>query len=280
MNRLGPHQFVIAALCGGMIAGPAAGDSALATNTVSVEYTISFWDIPFGHTKYDGTISDKSYTAKAHFETSGIVGVLWKSVIDATAQGDIIGHSVAPEVYDSYARNRDKPLQRVKVTFERDDPATFADPPYDMTTYPVTDEQKKDAVDPMSAATSLLIGQEADAKHPCGTGVKVFDGRRRYDVALQYIKDEPIKLKPFAGPAHLCRIYFRHIAGYRQEIIAQDKDFPPMYGYFADVHAAVPNRHYVIAVQLWSARLLGRVTVTLDTIKIDGVTPNDMDGQG
>lgn len=280
MNRGRPHQWITAALCAVLIATPAAGEPANNSNTLSIDYTIAFWDIPFGHTNYDGTISDKSYSARAHFETSGIVGVLWKSVIDATAHGDIKAHALAPEVYDSYARNRDKPLQRVKVTFENDDPATFADPPYDMTTYPVSEEQKRDAVDPMSAATSILIGQGADAKHPCGTGVKVFDGRRRYDVTLRYIKDEPVHLKLFSGLVHLCQIYFKHIAGYRQEIIDQDKDFPPMYGYFADVHAGVANAHYVVAVQLWSSHLLGRLTVTLDDIKVDGATPPEMDGQG
>jgi hypothetical protein len=248
---------------------PALGDPA---PTLSLGYTLAFWAIPFGHTEYTGTLGATAYSAKAHFETSGVVGLFWKSTINANSEGSLSPRSIAPALYDSYAKDRNKPMERVKVTFDSDAPVTFADPPYDTTTYPVTAEQKKEAVDPMSAITTILAGVHADAGHPCGTGARVFDGRRRYDVLFTYVKDEPVKLSNglFDGNAHLCQIHYNQVAGYKPKISGVGQALPQMFADFADFPApGAPNGHYVVAVKLWSSLSLGTVTVTLNNLKID-----------
>jgi hypothetical protein len=256
------------------MAAPALGQAA--PGALSVGYTMAFWGIPFGHTDYDGTLGTNSYTAKAHFETSGLVSIFWKSTIDTTVNGAIGAHSIQPAIYDSYAQDRDKPMERVKVTFGAGAPVTLAEPAYDTTTYPVSDEQKKEAVDPMSAITSIIAGVRADAKNPCGTGARIFDGRRRYDVVFTYLKDEPVQLdnKLFNGTAHLCQIHYNQIAGYKQKIIKEGRELPPMFADFADVNAAgAPNGRYVVAVKLWSSLSYGTVSVTLNNLKVDGAPP-------
>ena len=279
MPKMRLRHILPALLASTLLATPAVGEPAPAGSTLQLGYAIAFLAIPFGHTDYDGTLAANSYSAKVHFETFGLVSMFWNSAIDATVNGGIGTHSISPAIYDSYSKDRDEPFERVKVTFENDNPTTFADPPYDMTKYPVNDEQKKGAVDPMSAITSILAGVKADAEHPCGADVKVFDGRRRYDLTFAYLKDEPVKLGNglFNGNAHLCQVTFNHIAGYKQKIVTQRQNFPKMFADFADIPAAgAPNGHYVVAVRLWSAQSLGTVTVTLDTIKVDGMAPLGM----
>jgi hypothetical protein len=272
MNRPTPRLLAIAAAL--TMAMPAAGQAA--PGALSLGYTMAFWGIPFGHTDYEGVVGGNAYNAKAHFETSGIVSVFWKSTIDATANGALGAHAIQPAIYDSYAQDRNKPMERVKVTFGPGTPVTLAEPAYDTTTYPVTDEQKKEGVDPMSAVTSIIAGVRADARNPCGTGARIFDGRRRYDVVFTYVKDEPVQLddKLFNGTAHLCQIHYNQIAGYKQKIIDEGKNLPQMFADFADVPAAgAPNGHYVVAVKLWAPYGLGTVTVTLNNLKIDGASP-------
>jgi hypothetical protein len=273
------RRILLTVLVSTTLVTPALSDPPPAGSTLQVGYAIAFWAVPFGHTDYDGTLAANSYSAKVHFETFGLVSMFWNSAIDATVNGDIGTHSISPAIYDSYSQDRDEPIERVKVTFENDNPTTFADPPYNMTKYPVNEEQKKGTVDPMSAITSILAGVKADAEHPCGTDVKVFDGRRRYDLTFAYLKDEPVKLSNglFNGNAHLCQIYFNHIAGYKQKIVKQSQNLPKMFADFADIPAAgAPNGHYVVAVRLWSTQSLGTITVTLDTIKVDGMAPLGM----
>jgi hypothetical protein len=274
MAKIGLCRILLAALaaCGAATAA-LAGDTAPPAGTLNVAYSIAFWDIPFGQTSYEGKFPAGGYDAKSHFETSGIVSLFWNSKIDATANGAIHAHEIAPVLYDSYSQDHNSKMQRVKVSFENDDPTTFADPPYNMTKYPVSAEQKKGAVDPMSAITLILTGVRADAKNPCGAGAQVFDGRRRYDVAFSYLKDEPVKLANgvFSGTAHLCQIHYNQIAGYKQKIIKEGKALPPMYADFADVPAAgAPNGHFVVAVKMWSTLSWGTVSVTLSELKVDG----------
>ena len=268
------RRILLAAAIASFAAAPAS--AADAGDALGLGYSIAFWAIPFGHTHYDGTVSENAYSAKMHFETSGVVSLFWKSKIDATVNGKIGEHSITPVLYDSYSKDRDKPVQRVKVTFDKDVPQTLAEPPYNTTKYPVTDEQKKNALDPMSAITAILSGVKVTDKNPCGTGVQVFDGRRRYDVGFTYIKDEHVKLGNglFDGTAHRCQIHYNQIAGYKQKIIEQGRSLPDMYVDFADVPAPnTPNGHYVVAVKLWASLTLGSVTATMDELRVDGALP-------
>ena len=246
---------------------------------IEAAYSVGFWGINFGYTNYDGKVGDGSYDAKMHFETSGVVSIFWNSKIDANVDGHIAPHNIAPAIYDSYSTDHNSRLQRVKVSFDNGIPSTTAEPPYNTTKYPVTDEQKRGAIDPMSAITSIISGVKADERNPCGTGVQVFDGRRRYDVSFSYLKDEPVKMSNgvFNGTAHLCQIHYNQIAGYKQKIIKEGKDLPPMFVDFADVPAKdAPNGHFVMAIKLWSSLSWGTVTATLDGIKVDGAAPPGM----
>ena len=252
---------------------PAESDPARTDSTLDISYSIAFWNIPIGHTDYEGMLGVNTYSAKAHFETGGVVGVFWKSVVDATVNGGIRAHSISPTTYDSHSQNHNRPLQQVKVTFQNDDPTTFADPPYDMQKYPVSEAQKKGAVDPMSALTSIFAGINADNEHPCGNGAQVFDGRRRYDVRLTYVKDEVVKLGNglFNGAAHLCELHYVVVAGYPQRDATAWQTSSKMFADFVEVPAPdAPSGRYIVAVKLWSVRSLGTMTVTLDSIKVDG----------
>jgi uncharacterized protein DUF3108 len=265
--RLGKLLFVALAMGLASPALPAEQKPA----TLDVNYSIAFWAIPFGHTDYQGKFANDTYDAKSHFETSGVVSLFWNSTIDAVANGNIGAHAIAPNVYDSYSQDHNSKRQRVKVSFDKDMPTTLAEPPYNTTKYPVTDEQKKGALDPMSAMTSIMSGARADAKNPCGAGVQVFDGRRRYDVTFTYVKDEPVKLpNVWSGNAHQCLIHYNQIAGYKQKILKEGKALPAMYVDFADVPApGAPNGHFVVAVKLWTSLSWGTVTATIDRLKVD-----------
>ena len=244
------------------------------SHTFEANYSLSFWDIGFGHIQYSNALKGNSYSASAHFATQGMMGFFWKSIIDATADGGVDAHGVSPADYDSHSRYRDRPLQQVKFTYDNSDPSVYFDPPVDLIRFPVTREQQKGAMDPMSALISILVGASADSKAPCGTGAQVFDGRRRYDVQFTYIKGEKLYLDHglFQGSnAHLCELHFVPIAGYPQRLVMQRRDPPKMFADLVDVaETGTPNGHYVVPVKVWAELSLGTVTVTLDTIKVDG----------
>ena len=247
--------------------------AALDTSSLDIAYAISFWGIPFGHTDFDSHFRGAAYSTDSHFETSGIVSVFWQAKIQADSRGELTPHALEPAVYDSfYQRGSDK-KERVKVSFEGDDPIVEADPPYNTTQYPVTEEQKKEALDPLSAVTLILTGIKADAANPCGTVAPVFDGRRRYDIEFTYLKDEKpdVDTALGKGTAHLCRLRYHQIAGFKPKILKEGKNFPPIYGWFVDVPSQnAPNGRYVVALKVWASTGWGTVAATLSRADLDG----------
>jgi hypothetical protein len=239
--------------------------------TVSFDYSIAFWSLPFGHTHFDAQIGPTSYRTQSHFETSGIVNAFWQSIIDASSTGQIAGRSVSPTLYDSFYRRGSK-HQRVKLTYTAEGmPVTFADPPYNTHKYPVTDAEKKDGLDPLGAGTSFLIGAHASAASPCGTLAAVFDGRRRYNIEFTWLRDEPVKLENglYSGSAHLCQLHYNQIAGFKPKILKEGREMPPAYAWVAEIPSAgAPNGHYLLPLKLWASTGFGTVTATLTQMKI------------
>jgi hypothetical protein len=243
------------------------------TPALGVAYSISFWGIPFGHTDFHLKLQHDSYTTSSNFETNGIVSMFWEAKIEASSSGQLKQNVLVPAMYDSfYQRGSDK-KERVKVTFGGADPTVEADPPYDLTSFPVTEEQKKGAVDPLSAVTLVLMGVKADSANPCGTVAPVYDGRRRYDIEFTYVKDEKpdVDEKLWKGTAHLCRMRQNEIAGYKPRILKEGKNFPPIYGWFVDVPSPdAPHGHYVVALKVWASTGWGTVAATLSEVHVAG----------
>lgn len=255
---------------------PAAAPESKAT--LDLAYNLSFWFIPFGHTTYRGIFAGDTYRTSSYFKTSGLVSVFWQAEIDAGSSGRVGAHGIAPYVYDSYYRRGSEKKQRVKLTYKSDaPPELFSDPPYDTKKHPVSDEEKKEGVDPMSAVTLIALGLKADANNPCGTVAPVFDGRRRYDIEFKYLKDQPLKLDKglYDGTAHLCQLRYKQIAGYKPKMLKEGKAWPPIFALVADIaDAKAPLGRYVVPLKLWAKTSWGTVTAELSALKAgSGETP-------
>lgn len=291
MSKAGRRQILWAAALSAALACPAlAGDQAMAGGsqrlasvapeakaTIDLAYEMRFWFIPFGHTTFRGVFANNTYQASSYFKTSGLVSVFWQAEIDAGASGNVEARSVAPYVYDSFATRSREKKQRVKLTYDgKGPPKLFAKPAYNTKEFPVPIEEQEKGVDPMSAVTLIVSGLSADAKNPCGTVAPVFDGRRRYNVEFTYLDDQPFKLENglYNGRAHLCRIRYHQIAGYKQEILNGDKSkWPPIFALVADIpDASAPLGHYVVPLKMWAKTEWGTVTVELSMLKTHGET--------
>jgi hypothetical protein len=263
---------LLALVFGGTALAQPAGETQhlQAPGTVSLAYSIAFWNIPFGATSYEARFTDGGYAASSHFATSGIVSLFWQAIIDASASGRVTGSSLAPGKYDSFYRRGSTKKERVTVTFDKSAVTTFADPPYDTTKYPVSDAQKREAVDPMSAITLVLAGVRADRSDPCGTVAPVFDGRRRYNIEFAFVRDEPVNLGAlYNGTAHLCRLHYKQIAGFKPKILKEGAAFPAIYGDFAEIPAAgAPYRRYFVPLKLWARVNWGTVSAQITRLDI------------
>lgn len=249
-------------------------------SSLHVSYRMAFWGIAFGNSDFAVTFRDGGYATVSHFETGGLVDWLWQARIEANAHGVLAPHALSPAVYDSYYQRGAERKERVKVSFVGAEPGVEAEPPFDLSLFPVSRELKRDAVDPVSAVTLILGAMRADAANPCGTTIAVYDGRRRYDVAFRYLKDEKPDVDDalWTGEAHLCQVRQHQLAGYRSRLLRDGRDFPPVYGWFVEVPCAdAPSGHYLVPLEVWASTGFGTVSATLTRIEVDGAVRGPKD---
>ena len=256
---------------GAQIASAAASAVVAPVHTLDLAYDMRFWFIPFGHTTYHGVFENGTYQASSYFKTSGLVSVFWQAEIDAGSSGRVEPHAIKPYIYDSYYRRGSEKKQRVKLTYRPDaPPELLADPKYNTTKYPVSVKEQEEGLDPMSAVTLIFSGVKADAQNPCGTVAPVFDGRRRYDIEFTYVKDQPVKLDNgvYNGPAHLCRLHYKQIAGYKPKMLKEGAAWPTIFADIADIPAeGTPGGRFTVPVKVWADTSWGRVTAELSHLK-------------
>lgn len=81
---------------------------------------------------------------------------------------------------------------------------------------PISAAQLQEAQDPLSAGLALIMA--AAAQGNCDAVAKVYDGRRRFNMVGKDLGEGKVRrnsFSPYSGPAMLCEITFKPIAGYR-----------------------------------------------------------------
>jgi hypothetical protein len=120
---------------------------------------------------------------------------------------------------------------------------------------------------------SALLGRLMlrDGEEPCSGTLRVFDGRRRFDLELHRGPDEilkPNRYSDFAGPARRCNAHHRMIAGYRLDYIDRQKGRPP--AIYSVWLAETPDRRLLLPVRLRSETWFGGFTAYLQSAKRNG----------
>jgi hypothetical protein len=90
------------------------------------------------------------------------------------------------------------------------------EPPPEADRVPLTEAHKNNVIDPLSGF--LIPASRGDPLQPsaCQRDLNIFDGRRRYDVALRFGRlDKATPEKGYNGPALVCIARLSPIAGHR-----------------------------------------------------------------
>jgi hypothetical protein len=181
---------------------------------------------------------------------------------------------VRPALYDSYSQNRNDERRQVTLTFGPEGPKSlFSDPPYPETRYAVTEDQQRKTLDPLSAAVFLTTSINAQNAKPCETVAPVFDGRRRYDVSLRFVRTADVRMDNglYRGPVSVCQVRYNQIAGYQQTLVQQGKKLPDIFAWVTPVRSRLdPSRHYMLPLRVWAETEYGIVVALASSAKVDG----------
>lgn len=260
-----------------MAAGGSGGDAALPASHLQMAMTLYAGGITMGSMDIDATLRGDDYRAVSNLKTEGVVNAFWKSEIQATASGKIGGKALMPGLYDSFYTGAAGKRQEVSLTYDSAaPPRLYADPGYSTTGYEVKPEATRNTLDPLSALTFIASGVGAEGGNPCALTAPVFDGRRRYDIAMTKVRDVEIKLDngAYAGKGVQCDIHYRQIAGYRPRVLKNNESFPVLHAWVARLPSAIAGRDYTVPVRIWADTKYGVMAVVADRLLVDGEAVN------
>ena len=204
----------------------AAGTAAKADTRLNIHYIISMTGVSIGQLNWTIDINAVGYRASANGKASGPLSILVNgegrvAVQGAVARADDGGTArLTPNFFTSNVTD-DGEISGLQMTFEDGAVKTLrrdAPLPKDGR-IAVSEADLRGVTDPLSA---MLIGALDDrgplAPENCNRLLPVFDGLRRYDLALSFKRGDRLKIeRGYAGPVLVCAVVLRPVAGYRAD---------------------------------------------------------------
>lgn len=184
---------------------------------LDVSYRIGIAGFTLASINFKAIFDRGHYVVASIIATKGIAAFFSESSVQALATGELLGKSLLPRTYNSDVGDGKK-RQLVGLRFGEKGPlGVESQPPYD-TRFPIPDEMKSSALDPLSGVASLMVGAAANPETPCATNVPVYDGRRRYDLRMSFDKMENLKSSgkgSYSGAALHCVAQYVRVAGFK-----------------------------------------------------------------
>jgi hypothetical protein len=194
---------------------PAFGQGAL-----KAHYRISMTGVTIGYVDWLVDIDQHSYQSTANGEAGGLFSILFSGEGVAKTAGTAANGQLSPSLFTFQMKDDEGPAE-FRVTFKdgiASEESTRHYPPAP-DRVPITDNDRRNVLDPLTAVlVSEASGVEALAPKNCNRVLRIFDGRRRYDLTLSFIRIDRMALaRSYNGPALVCQVILRPVGGYRPD---------------------------------------------------------------
>ena len=262
-RRLGSRCAAVLAAIG---IGLAIGSTQCAhAQRLDARYVISMTGIRVGQSAWTVNIDNDHYSVSASGGSVDLLNVLLRGEGMARVSGSIADGRLVPEQFSSSLIEEGEKID-LKMTFAEGNVSMVesnARPP-DPDRVPVTQSHVRGVTDPLSALVLPAAGGDnSPAKESCERTLAVFDGRRRYDLALSFKRVEKMQHRPEGERLLVCNVVLRPIAGHRADsmimrYVAGRRDmeisFAPIAGtrFLAPFRLSLPTLIGTMAVQATS----------------------------
>ena len=192
---------------------------AQAQGRLKAQYTISMTGVSIGKIDWLVDINEKRYITSAHGKASGVLSMLVNGEGSVTTRGAIVDDRLMPSLFTSHIVD-DEGVSELRMTFEDGDvKELLGPPPPPADRVPVKEADRRGVSDPLSAMLiATLPGSDMLGPANCKHVLPIFDGRRRYNLALSFKRIDKIKLERGAIAVVLvCGVILQPIAGYRAD---------------------------------------------------------------
>lgn len=234
-------------------------------------YTLSMAAIPVGKLTWRTQFSASDYTAQASGHASGLLSLLVSGEGKAMVRGLLREGRAQSSRFNSAVERIDEKTA-VHITFEagRVRELKVEEPTPESDRVPIQEAHKIDVIDPFSAF--LIPAGEADPLAPaaCARVLPIFDGRRRYDLALSFRRiDKALPEKGYRGPALVCGVKFTPISGHRLssplvKFLSEERDIEAWF-------VPVKGTKLLAPVRMSVASVIGNLVLRADAFEIGEV---------
>jgi Protein of unknown function (DUF3108) len=209
-----------AALVAALIALAAGGHGAQAQGLLSAQYSIIMTGVTIGHVAWRVDIGGAQYTTAASGKASGVLSMLVNGEGAVAGEGKVENWHLKPVEFRSDITDEDGTTD-LRIGFVDGLASVTATPPLKPTPerLPVTEADRHDVADPLSAVLiTARPGESFFSADNCDHLLAIFDGRRRYNLALSFARIDKISLeRSYSGPVLVCSLVLQPIAGYRPD---------------------------------------------------------------
>ena len=191
---------------------------AFAQGRLDAQYEATLAGIPVGKGTWTIDIADDGFSAAAFGGTAGLLKAFASGSGTGAAQGRVVNGALVSSNYKA-STTTSKKSEAIHMVLNNGTIKEYAiepEPPVDPNRIPVTEAQRKNVYDPMTA-TLLRVSGTADPLTPdaCHGAAAIFDGRMRYELKLDFKRMDTVRAeKGYRGPVVVCAVYFSPIAGY------------------------------------------------------------------
>lgn len=247
--RFAPSRPLLKALiaCAGILlsgANVGAGEPV----KLAAHFIITMTHVRIGELTWTVDFTGASYLASANGKASGVLSVLVKGEGSVTTHGSMANGQLVPMSARSEVSDEDGPYE-VRMTFDngalKQAENRGAPVPNDVVRVPP--DALRNVADPLSAML-IPYGAKAFAPANCGKTLRIYDGRRRYDLALSFKRVDAFKTKRgYAGHVLVCNVVLHPIAGYKVDsllvkYLAHKSDLELWFAPIAGVAVMAPVR--------------------------------------
>jgi hypothetical protein len=203
-----------------VLLGPILSVYPAGATSLHVQYGVSLIGLPIGVANLAGTFNDTSYKIDGNAKVTGLASIITSSRGAATATGTFSGGHLLPNAYSTTAANATESRSVRMAMAGGAVRGIDISPPFEERAdrIPISDTDKKDIIDPMSALVMTVpAGEPLVGAAACNRTLPIFDGGARFDVTLSYVGTRQVKTKGYAGPVTVCAARYRPIAGHRPD---------------------------------------------------------------
>lgn len=246
---------------------PATGPEA--KPNIVADYTIYIGGFMAAEGSINATLEEGNYLVRSNLGVSGMPARFYNAQWNMTSEGSLSDEKLKPARFAFRSDEKGKIKER-EITYDAAGvPTPVFDPP-EKDLIDILPFERRNALDPVSA----LLLPVASTGNPCNRRIPVFDGKRRYDLQLEYERNDQVTTRNngYSGDAVICSVRVTPRTGMRQgsfTTMLQQRDNTRIW------LAALDGEDIYIPVRIQVRTPIG--AAVMDVVKLRHETPSKGD---